>query len=326
MYQRFDTPGIAPAERFEYWRSWYSLAVDAPTRLDPIERSPREFRASAQVLGVDEVDIVELNCAPAVGTWPREAVEPADRLRLALVAPTPAATGRWHGREISLAGGAVALLGRTDGRWRAPSGLRAIQVNVPRSAVVVTDRDLDRINDPSRLLRDPTFASLIRPLLFGLSGHLDVLANADVRELGGVWISLANMLVRSLLGQDTNGTDTARARRLQIRRYIRANLADPRLSPAGIADALHVSRRTLYAALSPDDDGVAAEIRGQRLERARAMLLDPSQTRSVAEVAASVGLPNPAHFSRIFRSRYGLSPSDLRAAAGSVVVAGPAGV
>ena len=134
------------------------------------------------------------------------------------------------------------------------------------------------------------------------------------------------MLVRSLLGQDTNGTDTARARRLQIRRYIRANLADPRLSPARIADALHVSRRTLYAALSPDDDGVAAEIRGQRLERARAILLDPSQKRSVAEVAATVGLPNPAHFSRIFRSRYGLSPSDLRAAAGSVAVAGAAGV
>jgi hypothetical protein len=31
LYQRFDTPGIAPRERFEHWRSWYSQAVDAPT-------------------------------------------------------------------------------------------------------------------------------------------------------------------------------------------------------------------------------------------------------------------------------------------------------
>ena len=139
-YQGFDTPGIAPGERFEYWRSWYSLAVDAPMQLEPIERVPREFGASAEVLGVGEVDIVELRCGPAVGRWAREATEPSDRLRLALVAPTPGGTGGWHGRELSLARGATAVLGRTDGLWRAPNGMRAIQINVPRLAVPVTDR------------------------------------------------------------------------------------------------------------------------------------------------------------------------------------------
>ena len=311
-YQRFETPEIAPRERFEYWRSWYSQAVDAPTRLDPIRRLPGDFRASAEVLGVGEVDIIELRCGPALGSWAREAIEPADRLRLALVAPTPDATGCWHGRELSLARGAVSILGRTDGLWRAPGGLRAIQVNVPRPAVPVSDRDIVRINDQGRLLHDRTFARLIRPSLLGLAGHLDTLAHADIPDLAEIWISLVNMLVHSLLGGDTNGTDTATARRLQLQRYIRANLADPRLSPARIADALHVSRRTLYAALSPGDEGVAGEVRRLRLERARALLLDPSQSRPVAEIAASVGFPNAAHFSRTFRARYGHSPSELR--------------
>jgi AraC-like DNA-binding protein len=257
--------------------------------------------------------MVDLRFGPVLGRWAREATEPVDQLGLVLVAPTPDATGFLHGREIPLCRGAVSLLARTDGLWRAPSGLRAIQVNVPRSAVPVTDRDIDRINDQTRLSRDPTFAWLVRPSMFGLAGHLDTLARADVSELGGLWISLMNMLVRSLAGDDTNGADTAQARRLQIRRHIRANLADPGLSPSSIADALHVSRRTLYAALTPDDEGVAAEIRRQRLDRARAMLLDPSETRSVAEIAATVGLPNAAHFTRIFRAHYGHSPSDLRA-------------
>jgi AraC-like DNA-binding protein len=313
LYQRFGTPGIAPGERFEYWRSWYSLAVDAPMQLDPIDRAPREFGASAEVLSVGDVDIVELRCGPAVGRWAREATEPADRLRLALVAPTPGGTGAWHGRELSLARGATAVLGRTDGLWRAPNGMRAIQINVPRLAVPVTDRDIDPINDPQRLRRDPTLARLIRPALLGLAGHLDTLAHADIPELEDLWISLMNMLVRSLVGDDTNGTDTVNARRLQLQHHIRANLADPQLSPTKIADALHISRRTLYTALSPDEDGVAAEIRRQRLERARAMLLDPSQPRSVAEISTAVGLPNAAHFSRIFRARYGLSPRELRA-------------
>ncbi len=34
--------------------------------------------------------------------------------------------------------------------------------------------------------------------MFGLAGHLQTLARADVAELGGLWISLMNMLVRSL--------------------------------------------------------------------------------------------------------------------------------
>ena len=121
------------------------------------------------------------------------------------------------------------------------------------------------------------------------------------------------MLVRSLVGDDTSGTDTTKARRLQLQQHIAAHLADPQPSPAKIAEAVHVSRRTLYAALSPDEEGIAAEIRRQRLERARAMLHDPSERRSIAEIAAAVGLPNAAHFSRIFRVRYGVSPRELRA-------------
>ncbi len=82
------------------------------------------FGASAEVLGVGEVDIVELRCGPAAGSWAREATESADRLRLALLAPAAGATGCWHGREVSLAGGAASVLGRTDGgvaraQWHA---------------------------------------------------------------------------------------------------------------------------------------------------------------------------------------------------------------
>ena len=81
--------------------------------------------------------------------------------------------------------------------------MRAIQINIPRPAVPVTDRDIDTINDPSRLRRDPTFARLIRPALLGLAGHLDTLAHADIPELDELWISLMNMLVRSLLGDQS---------------------------------------------------------------------------------------------------------------------------
>jgi AraC-like DNA-binding protein len=42
------------------------------------------------------------------------------------------------------------------------------------------------------------------------------------------------------------------------------------------------------------------------------MLSQPGQTLTIAQIAARVGLPSPAHFSRIFRAHYGISPRDLR--------------
>src|ERR671937_725757 len=142
FYQRFDTPGIAAGDRFEYWRGWYSQAIDAPMQLEPVDKLPREFDASAEVLALGEVDIVEYGFGPAVGSWTREATEPSDRLRLVMLAPAPHATGSWHQRELPLADGAAVLLGNTDGRWRAPRGLRGIQVNAPRAAIPVTDAQL----------------------------------------------------------------------------------------------------------------------------------------------------------------------------------------
>ncbi len=313
LYQRFETPGLAARDRFEYWRAWYSQAVDVPMRLEPLRRLPHDFNASAEVLALGEVDVVEYRFGAAIGSWTREAIVPTDRLRLVIVARAKDARGFWHGHELSLGKEAAGLLGGTEGGFRAPHGLRGIQVNVPRQAVAVTDAQLHRFNDQPRLYQDPIFVRLVRPVLLGLAGHLHSFADADQHELQGLWISLLNMLMRSLAGQDTNGTDTAQARWLQVRRYIRAHLGDPGLSPNSIADALHVSRSTLYAALPPDTDGIAGEIRRQRLQRAEMIFRDPANSQSIADIAASVGIPSAAQFSRMFHHHYGHTPRNLRA-------------
>ena len=59
LYQRFDAPGLAARDRFEYWRGWYSDAIDVPMQLEPVDRLPRNFDASAESLTVGSVDLVE---------------------------------------------------------------------------------------------------------------------------------------------------------------------------------------------------------------------------------------------------------------------------
>jgi len=312
-YQRFASPVLAADERFEYWRDWYSQAIDVPMHLEPLGRPSRGFDASAEALSVGDVDLVEYRFGPAVGSWTRDGITSAERLRLVILAPSGGGSGSWHDRQLSLEDGAAVLLGSTAGRWEARCGLRGIQVNVPRAAVEVADADLTLFNDQRRLAEDPVFAGLVRPALVGLMGRLDPLGAHDLDGLRTVWISLLAMLSRSLAGRDTLGTDTAPARWLQIRNHIRTHLADPRLSPATIAEALFISRSTLYASLPPESEGIAAEIQRQRLTRAHALLRDPSNRQSIAEIGASVGLPNPSRFARAFRDRYGAPPREIRA-------------
>jgi AraC-like DNA-binding protein len=313
-FQRFSSPELTSGESFEYWRDWYSQAIDVPMRLEAARLAPPHFNASAEALTVEDIDLVEYRFGPAVGSWTREGIAPAERLRLVILAPSAGAVGSWHGHRLPLRGGAAVLLGDTPGRWETERGLRGIQVNVPRAAVEVTEAQLGPFNDQRRLAADPVFASLVRPALLGLRGHLEGLGTTDLHELRAVWVSLLIMLTRSLAGRDTVGAETAPARWLQVRRHIRANLGDPGLSPDSIAEALFVSRSTLYASV-PAGAGIAAEIRRQRLARAHAMLSDPAQARSVGEIAAAVGIRDHSRFTRTFRDRYDATPREVRSKA-----------
>ncbi|WP_188726208.1 helix-turn-helix domain-containing protein [Pseudoclavibacter endophyticus] len=110
-------------------------------------------------------------------------------------------------------------------------------------------------------------------------------------------------------------TDSKRHTRLraQADRLIQHRLGDAAMNPEQIADALGVSRRTLYDAFARDGRSVASVIRHRRLDVARDLLTRHGDAMlSVAEVAAACGFRSPAHFSRAFHEEFGVAPSRCR--------------
>lgn len=100
---------------------------------------------------------------------------------------------------------------------------------------------------------------------------------------------------------------------LRIHAYIEERLADPALSPTTIAEAHHVSVRSLYNLFAAEGTTVAAWVRARRLERSRRDLLDPAlRSRPVSATAMRWGFTDPAHFSRTFRAAYGMPPGAYR--------------
>ena len=134
---------------------------------------------------------------------------------------------------------------------------------------------------------------------------------------------MADLVMQSLL--ERNGQHTALSLRTALRdraaAYITRNLADPGLSVSGIASALNCSKRHLHNAFAGEADSVGAHLLNRRLEACRAELEGMAHAhRSIAEIALSWGFNNTAHFSRVFRDRYGRSPRQHRADAGAATV------
>ena len=95
--------------------------------------------------------------------------------------------------------------------------------------------------------------------------------------------------------------------------FVDSNLSNPALDVALVAENCQVSPRYLHAAFAETSTRLGAYIRELRLLRCQTDLLRPAHSnKSIIEIAMQWGFENPAHFSRLYKSRFGYPPSKGR--------------
>ena len=81
-----------------------------------------------------------------------------------------------------------------------------------------------------------------------------------------------------------------------------------------MAEACGISKRYLQTLLAGSGTSFVQELNAMRLERASDMLADPrARGLPVADVAYRNGFLDPGYFTRLFRKRFGITPSEWRA-------------
>jgi len=98
--------------------------------------------------------------------------------------------------------------------------------------------------------------------------------------------------------------------------YIERNLSSQDLTPASVAEAVHVSRSGLYRLFRPSG-GVKRYVLSARLDRAWSVLADPDRSQRISVVAFDCGFRSEAHFCRAFRRYFGVTPGFVRESGGN---------
>lgn len=156
--------------------------------------------------------------------------------------------------------------------------------------------------------------AMIIPFLQNVSQNLDRVGGATGPRLVHTAIDLITTMFANELDLEADPRDSHQLLMQQVRHYIETNLGSPELSPSQIAAAHFISTRHLHGLFREKGTTVSTWIRERRLENCRRDLIEPLNAHlSVGAIAARWGFVEAAHFSRVFKAAYEMSPSELRA-------------
>jgi AraC-like DNA-binding protein len=114
-------------------------------------------------------------------------------------------------------------------------------------------------------------------------------------------------------GIDIHGATRAKARKLQVKRFVEAHLKDPHLSPRFIAESLHLSSRYVRLLFAEEDEHLSSYILRRRLEKCAEQIRKSAWTRTtITDIALAWGFSSMSHFARVFRAHFDMTAGEYR--------------
>ncbi|MFJ5215792.1 helix-turn-helix domain-containing protein [Streptomyces sp. NPDC088354] len=318
VIKAFCTDILPPDERAQYWTDAVHRSL---TRLEVRPHDGAAVRGSLRRISIGDIHVAHVEASPQRMARTRGIIanDPSGLLIVSLQ-ETGSSVVVQDGRETPLVAGELVLLdSRRPYVQDFPGDVRQDVAAVPRGLLDVSDACLLLATG-----RACSTGSYIGGILAAYMSRLAAAAEVGVcppgpkRYLERGMADVLNALVVHQVRRGSGATPTAEEALLrQIRVYVRAHLDRTELSPATIAAAHHISVRYLHLLFRGEDMTVGRWVQHLRLEACRDDLSRPELAgATVAAIAQRRGFASPAHFSRIFRAAYGMTPGEWRCRAG----------
>ncbi|MET8320344.1 helix-turn-helix domain-containing protein [Micromonospora sp. NPDC005189] len=314
-----DTTVLPPSERFGMWLDLVAR-TSAPMRIWSAHAD--DFTARADFVDLGPIQLINYHYPSLEATRTAKLIRQSDpELYMLALTTDGVGTSSQDGRHSEIRAGEFTFY---DASRPHDVGHHATEPEQGRASSIITMIPHAALPLPpqrmaalygGRMSGSEGIGALLAQFLLQVTGHPEQYHAADTSRLGAVGLDLATtMLGRHLVAEDAVPTEVRRRALLtQVHAYVHRHLGDATLSPQSVADAHHISVRSLHRLFEVEDSTVASYIRDMRLARCRRDLTDPAlRNQPVQAIAARWGFPDKAHFSRVFRMAYGISPQAYR--------------
>ncbi|TDC83798.1 helix-turn-helix domain-containing protein [Micromonospora sp. KC606] len=306
---------LTPLQRWQSVADFRDLVSQTFVPLQVSTRRPHHFHAATRATTAHDFKIIEIVADEHVVERTRRLIddaakEPCYKLSLMLEGSGYICQ---DGRDAVLGPGDLVVYDTSRPYTLAfdDSSIRSVVAVLPKRLVELSTDRVAQLT-ATALSKDDQLGGMVGTVLSQLAGRLELVNATTGWRLARNAIDLVNILLRDSLHEDP----TLPAARLldAIYAYIEEHLADPDLSPSAIAAAHYISVRYLHTLFQNTGTSVSAFVRTRRLERCRTDLADPTHaSETVTAISSRWSFADAAHFSRTFKSAYGLTPTEFRA-------------
>jgi AraC-like DNA-binding protein len=183
-------------------------------------------------------------------------------------------------------------------------------VHIPKQAL--RERGLSwRFTSACQPVHESGDVAALRSLLLAFTVHVDHASDALFERLSHQFLDLMDVLLEH--GGVTQNGRTAKAVVARATQLITRRLADPGLSIASLAGQLNLSLSSLTRAFRQHGLSPMRYAYALRLEQAGRLLAETPEL-AIKEVAGRCGFASAAHFSRLFKQKYGVTPREYASA------------
>ena len=311
---RFSTADYAPHERIEAVHEVFGRNLQK-VHVEPLAGEP--FHSAVTLRRMPGLTLYTASRSASMYRRSRELIEHDDVVVIAGL--TAGYEVRHLGRTLNLGHGeAVILTGAEPASFGGPAQNSVNLLRVPVRLLSPFVADLGTAYGRTIPANNPALRLLVGYL--GMLEDMDAAAHSLKRQV----VTHIHDLLALAIGAMRDAAEIAKSRgaraaRLRaIKEDIATRLDQPDLSVATIAARHRLNPRWVQRLFECEDTTFTEYVLAQRLVRAYRCLTDPLHTnQKVSTIALDTGFGDLSYFNRVFRRRYGMTPSEARAGARS---------
>lgn len=292
---------------------WQTAVSQAYFSLETEARRGGPFNGQLDAWPLGPISVTRIACDPVL--YRRKPSHLSDARDDAILISIPTAS-RVHfsqnARDVICEPGGF-VIERSDSPyeyWHSKPDVQWV-VKVPREGIQARVGRAERFLGLSVDARSGVAAYFVSSLAFAIR-HADALDD-QVRATSGTY--LLDLLCMALQNDQralSSTEDTVRRAHLdRAEGFINANLKDPELTPARVAEGCGISLRYLQRLFGETGVTITDYIRERRLARCHEDLISGRHDR-ISAVAYRWGFADQAQFCRHYRTRFGRTPSETR--------------